>query len=164
MISTSPVSKASVLFVFVFLAICLPDILASQDLSGHAEKRRRFELLELKEDTYETEYNRLAEDGTLTDEKGQFSADIGTIAVPENRGDSDMRMIELPITRIRATGDRPAEPIFWLAGGPGQSNMSTFNYDYFISRHDHVMVGYRGVDGSVSLNCPEVMATPRWTS
>ncbi|MEE9170860.1 MAG: alpha/beta fold hydrolase [bacterium] len=139
-----------------FLAICPLIILASQDLHGRTEKRRPFELLELKEGTYETEYNRLAEDGTLTDEKGQFSADIGTIAVPENRGDSNTRMIELPIIRIRSTGDRPAKPIFWLAGGPGQSNMSTFNYDYFISRHDHVMVGYRGVDGSVSLDCPEI--------
>jgi len=156
MISTSPVSKASVLFVLFFLEICPLVILASQDLHGYTGKRRPFELLELKEGTYETEYNRLAEEGTLTDEKGQFSADIGTIAVPENRGDSNTRMIELPIIRIRSTGDRPAEPIFWLAGGPGQSNMSTFNYDYFISRHDHVMVGYRGVDGPVSLDCPEI--------
>jgi pimeloyl-ACP methyl ester carboxylesterase len=77
--------------------------------------------------------------------------------VPENHGDSGSRWIELPVVRIRATGTPLGEPIFWLGGGPGQSNMRTFDVDYFMEHHDHVMVGYRGVDGSVSLDCSEVI-------
>ncbi len=91
-------------------------------------------------------------------EERAYVADFITLSVPENRERQDSRTIELPIIRIRATGPEPAEPVFWFEGGPGQSNMDTFDFDYFIERHDHVMVGYRGVDGSVSLECPEVVA------
>ncbi len=76
--------------------------------------------------------------------------------VPENRSDSTSRLIELPVVRIRSEAENPEEPVFWLGGGPGQSNLGNFDYDYFIDRHDHVMVGYRGVDGPTSLDCPEV--------
>jgi len=85
-----------------------------------------------------------------------YPADCGTIVVPENRGDPDSRFITLPIIRVRATGDQPAEPIFWLSGGPGSSNMVVGGLEVFLDRHDAVMVGYRGVDGSVVLDCPEV--------
>jgi pimeloyl-ACP methyl ester carboxylesterase len=116
------------------------------------------ELVEpMKEGTYEAEYSTIAEDGTLGEKSGEFKADFGTIEVPENRRDPETRTIRLPITRIRATGEEPAEPIIWFEGGPGQSNMETFQYDYFLKEHDHVMVGYRGVDGSVSLDCKEVV-------
>ncbi|MCK4901018.1 MAG: hypothetical protein KAS38_19715, partial [Anaerolineales bacterium] len=57
--------------------------------------------------------------------------------------------------RIRATGDNPTEPIFWLAGGPGQSNMKFSRLEGLIDNHDIVLVGYRGVDGSSVLDCPE---------
>jgi pimeloyl-ACP methyl ester carboxylesterase len=117
-----------------------------------------FALVEpMKGGTCEAEYSTIADDGTLEEKSGEFKADFGTIEVPENRRDPDKRTIRLPIIRIRATGEEPAEPIFWFAGGPGQSNMETFRYDYFIPNRDHVMVGYRGVDGSVSLACKEVV-------
>lgn len=35
----------------------------------------------------------------------------------------DSRFIALPITRIRATGRHPVEPIYHLDGGPVVSNM-----------------------------------------
>jgi len=86
----------------------------------------------------------------------EYAADRGTLVVPENRSKPDSRLIALPVTRIRATGDNPTEPIFWLAGGPGQSNMEFSRLKGLIDNHDIVLVGYRGVDGLVVLDCPEV--------
>ncbi|NIM18798.1 MAG: alpha/beta fold hydrolase [Candidatus Latescibacteria bacterium] len=114
-------------------------------------------MIDLKEITYEIEHSTLTEQGALTAAKSFFLADSGTIALPENRNDPSTRMIELPIIRIRATGNAVGVPVFWFGGGPGRSNLSTFGFDYFIERHDHVMFGYRGVDGSISLDCPEVV-------
>lgn len=86
----------------------------------------------------------------------EYAADCGTLAVPENRNDPDSRLIALPVTRVRATGDNPTEPIFWFAGGPGGTNMSFSHLEGLIEDHDIVLVGYRGVDGSSVLDCPEV--------
>jgi pimeloyl-ACP methyl ester carboxylesterase len=60
------------------------------------------------------------------------------------------------LIRIHATGPRPAEPVFTFQGGPGASNAIEFPIASLLARHDLVMVGYRGVDGSVKLDCPEV--------
>jgi pimeloyl-ACP methyl ester carboxylesterase len=94
----------------------------------------------------------------------EYAADCGTLVVPENRADPDSRLIALPLTRIHGTGATPGDPIFWLAGGPGQSNMR-FSHpqdlDALIENHDFVLVGYRGVDGQVSLDCPEVSKAMR---
>lgn len=114
-----------------------------------------FQLLRLEGNTYEVEQYTLEGRERKVVERA-YAADFATLAVPENRRTPGGRQIELPVIRIRATGDDPAEPIFWLTGGPGRSNLDTFSSDFFIARHDHVMVGYRGVDGSVSLDCPEV--------
>ena len=91
----------------------------------------------------------------------EFAADCGTLVVPENRNDPDSRLIALPFKRIHATGSNPTEPIFKLAGGPGASNRFFYSRWFLpstglIDNHDLVMVGYRGVDGSVVLDCPEV--------
>lgn len=87
----------------------------------------------------------------------KYVADCGTLVVPENRADPNSRLIALPVIRIRATGSNLAEPIFWLQGGPGASNMRSSLVSWFIENHDIVLVGYRGMDGSVVLNCPEVV-------
>jgi pimeloyl-ACP methyl ester carboxylesterase len=87
------------------------------------------------------------------------AADCGTLVVPENREDSNSKLIALPITRIRAIATVPDEPIFWLGGGPGKSNMRfTHKEDLesLITNHDIVTVGYRGMDGSMVLDCPEI--------
>jgi pimeloyl-ACP methyl ester carboxylesterase len=89
-------------------------------------------------------------------ENGTYEADCGTLVVPENRADPQSRLIALPVTRIRARSDRPAEPIFRLEGGPGLTNMKFENASRFADDRDVVLVGYRGVDGSVRLDCPEV--------
>jgi pimeloyl-ACP methyl ester carboxylesterase len=91
-----------------------------------------------------------------TENGGGYAADCGTLVVPENRADPQSRLIALPVTRIRARSEDPAEPIFRLEGGPGLTNMEFERASRFAEDHDVVLVGYRGVDGSVRLDCPEV--------
>ena len=89
-------------------------------------------------------------------EDGSVPADCGTLIVAERAGHESGRLLALPVTRVRARSETPKEPIFFLTGGPGQSNM-TFEYaDRYIADHDVVLVGFRGLDGSVRLDCPEV--------
>ena len=89
-------------------------------------------------------------------EDGSYAADCGTLVVPENRADPQSRLIALPVTRIRARSDHPREPIFILQGGPGHTNMTFDKVSRYADEHDVVLVGYRGIDGSVRLDCPEV--------
>jgi pimeloyl-ACP methyl ester carboxylesterase len=87
----------------------------------------------------------------------EYAADCGTLVVPENRADPNARLIALPVIRIHTTGEQATEPIFRLAGGPGESNISGFSVvSWFIENHDIVLVGYRGMDSAVRLDCPEV--------
>lgn len=102
-------------------------------------------LINLSSCTYYNEY----EDTT-------YAADCGTIVVHENRHNPASRLITLPIIRVRATGSNPTEPLFWLQGGPGGSNYVDSETDGLLEKHDLVMVGYRGVDSDIQLNCPEV--------
>ncbi len=89
----------------------------------------------------------------------EYAAECGTLVVPEKRGDPGSRLIALPVMRIPTTGNDSTEPIFWLNGGPGQSNMR-FSHPQdlaaLIEEHDFVLAGYRGVDGQVVLDCPEI--------
>ena len=89
-------------------------------------------------------------------EDGTYAADCGTLVVPENRADPDSRLIALPVTRIKAETDDPGEPVFYLEGGPGGTNMEFPGASRFAGDRDVVLVGYRGVDGSERLDCPEV--------
>ena len=89
-------------------------------------------------------------------ERGDHAADCGTLVVPENRHDERSRLIALPVTRIRARTQHPGAPIFRLEGGPGLTNMTFPAASRFAERRDVVLVGYRGVDGSSVLDCPEV--------
>jgi pimeloyl-ACP methyl ester carboxylesterase len=93
---------------------------------------------------------------TYSTENGSYEADCGTLVVPENWADPSSRLIALPVTRIKARSADPAEPIFRLEGGPGITNMKFSRASRFAENHDVVLVGYRGVDGSVRLDCPEV--------
>lgn len=91
-------------------------------------------------------------------EKGSYRADCGTLVVPENRADPDSRLIALPVTRIRARSGHPGTPVFRLEGGPGITNMKFSKASRVAGNHDVVLVGYRGIDGSVRLDCPEVVS------
>jgi pimeloyl-ACP methyl ester carboxylesterase len=98
----------------------------------------------------------ILEDCDYATEKGSYAADCGTLVVPENRADAQSRLIALPVTRIHARADHPAEPVFRLEGGPGKTNMQFKNASRFAADRDVVLVGYRGADGSSVLDCPEV--------
>src|SRR5215211_2030949 len=89
-------------------------------------------------------------------ERGDYAADCGTLVLPENRMRRGSRLIALPVTRIRARSTHPLEPVFRLEGGPGLSNMEFPQASRFAEKRDVVLVGYRGVDGSSVLDCPEV--------
>ncbi len=95
---------------------------------------------------------------TYATEQGAMPADCGTLVVPENRASSKSRLIALPVTRILARSSHPLAPIFHLNGGPGITNMTFPQANRLTAQHDVVMIGYRGVDGSSVLNCPEVTA------
>ncbi|MEZ4503795.1 MAG: alpha/beta fold hydrolase [Dehalococcoidia bacterium] len=97
-------------------------------------------------------------------EAGTYEADCGTLVVPENRANPASRLIALPVIRVRALSEQPAEPIFTLWGGPGLTNLQFVYANRFAEQHDVVMVGYRGVDGSVRLDCPEVESALRHAS
>ena len=98
----------------------------------------------------------ILDDCQYATEQGNYDADCGTLVVPENRHKADSRLIALPVTRIRARSADPAEPIFRLQGGPGITNMTFPMASRYADKHDVVLVGYRGVDGSSKLDCPEV--------
>jgi uncharacterized membrane protein YdfJ with MMPL/SSD domain/pimeloyl-ACP methyl ester carboxylesterase len=87
---------------------------------------------------------------------GSYAADCGTLVVKENRHDPHSRLIALPVTRIRALSPHSGDPVFRLQGGPGITNMDFTAASRFAARHDVVLVGYRGVDSSTKLDCPEV--------
>ena len=93
---------------------------------------------------------------TFTLMNEEHAADCGTLIVPENRSAPNTRLIALPVTRLKAASDTPAEPVFWLAGGPGHENIIHYSLDGLTENHDFVMVGYRGIEGQVVLECPEV--------
>jgi pimeloyl-ACP methyl ester carboxylesterase len=92
-------------------------------------------------------------------ENGSYQADCGTLVVPENRHEADSRLIALPVTRIRARSANPALPVFRLQGGPGITNMVFPPASRFADTRDVVLVGFRGVDGSSKLDCPEVTSS-----
>ncbi|MFI5933779.1 hypothetical protein [Actinoplanes sp. NPDC051494] len=89
-------------------------------------------------------------------ESGTVRAECGTLVVPENRSDPASELIALPVVRIPAATEQPREPVFRLGGGPGSTNMTFPQAGRLTADRDVVLVGYRGVDGSRRLDCPEV--------
>ena len=88
-------------------------------------------------------------------ESGSYAADCGTLVVPENRANPKL-------APDRAAGHAHPGPlgaprgaaIFRLEGGPGVTNMKFPEASRFADDHDVVLVGYRGVDGSVAARLP----------
>ncbi len=89
----------------------------------------------------------------------QTDARCGTLTVPEDRANPGGRQISLNIAVIPAIKRNPApDPLFLLAGGPGQSAIEAFPamlpllYDIHESR-DIVLVDQRGTGQSNPLRC-----------
>lgn len=88
----------------------------------------------------------------------QFRMEHWELAVPENRHRRGARLIKLPLERITGVGDPQGVPVFWLGGGPGNSNLVgevPLWAEGILTGHPIITLGYRGVDGSVILRCPE---------
>jgi pimeloyl-ACP methyl ester carboxylesterase len=96
------------------------------------------------------------EPSSYTTESGSYPADIGTFVVPENRANPQSRLIALRLIRLRARSIPSTEPVFVLQGGPGFSNMNFPQASRYAEDRDVVLVGYRGIDSSTRLDCPEV--------
>ncbi len=90
--------------------------------------------------------------GTIYNNK----ADFGFIVVPENRNNSQSRLLQLPFILHHARNDSSCQPIFILGGGPGKSNLWSEMPEVFYAHNNVINVGYRGVDGEVKLKCPEI--------
>lgn len=85
-----------------------------------------------------------------------------TLAVPENRAAPDGRKIALKIAWVPADRDDAAEPdpVFMLAGGPGQSALQTYPqaapaFAETRKKRHIILVDQRGTGDSNSLQCKE---------
>jgi pimeloyl-ACP methyl ester carboxylesterase len=102
----------------------------------------------------------LLEDCVLTPPVGdQVDARCGVLAVPEDRSNPEGRQIELYVAVIPAIRRDPEpDPLFLLAGGPGQSAIETFPamIPFLFRIHekrDIVLVDQRGTGESNPLRC-----------
>jgi pimeloyl-ACP methyl ester carboxylesterase len=88
-------------------------------------------------------------------------ARCGSLSIPENRSARNGRTISIHFVVIPAKDPATKEPIFGIAGGPGQSAIDTFQ-EFFPgpsalaaahADHDIVLVDQRGTGRSNPLNC-----------
>jgi pimeloyl-ACP methyl ester carboxylesterase len=88
-------------------------------------------------------------------------AQCATLAVPENPAQPDGRMIDLALAWIPPDAEAEPDPVFMIAGGPGQSARESYPMvahafgDIARSRHI-LLLDQRGTGGSNPLFCPEV--------
>ena len=118
-------------------------------------KKRGFAFPEPSSELYDGAFNSVTQ--KMIYANTEYMVDLGTLTVLENRKAENARYIHLPVLRVRSNAEKPLEPVFCLTGGPGMSNIGHVGMKwYLMPDHDIVMVGYRGVDGSSVLSCPEV--------
>ncbi len=97
---------------------------------------------------------------------GGVTAQCGSITVPENRELSGGRQIELHFAIVRAESSLPEpDPIFMLAGGPGQAAMEVYPLllpllGNLSNDRDIVLVDQRGTGQSNPLACPQIEELP----
>jgi pimeloyl-ACP methyl ester carboxylesterase len=87
-------------------------------------------------------------------------AQCGTLRVAENPAAADGRKIDLNIAWVQADGDNElaTDPVFMLAGGPGQSATQTFPqvapaFKDVLDHRNVILVDQRGTGKSNPLNC-----------
>lgn len=89
-----------------------------------------------------------------------FSAECATLSVPEDPASPGGRAIELSVAVLPAISRAPApDPLFLLAGGPGQAATEAFvpllpALRQANQARDLVLVDQRGTGGSSALRCP----------
>ncbi len=89
---------------------------------------------------------------TIEINKQKFIQVDGFIEVLENRDKPDSKKLMLPVRIIKSSNVKAMEPVFYLDGGPGYSNLGTTENTELLQNHDFVFVGYRGADGNSILN------------
>ena len=82
------------------------------------------------------------------------------MSVPENRALPNGRKISLAIAWLPAKGDAEADPVFLIAGGPGQSALESFpmlaaELTDVRKKRNLILVDQRGTGGSNKLACPD---------
>ncbi len=91
-----------------------------------------------------------------------IEAQCGSLTVPENRQKLDGHTIDLNLAIIPARSSVPQpDPLFMLAGGPGQSAVESFPdvislLEDINEDRDIVLVDQRGTGKSNSLDCPNL--------
>lgn len=93
---------------------------------------------------------------TVTIQNQKFTQVDGWVTVPEDRSKPTGRQLTLPVRIIKSAGKAPAEPVFYLDGGPGNTNISQTSNVQLLQNHDVVYVGYRGVDGPFKLTTKKI--------
>lgn len=87
-------------------------------------------------------------------------AQCTTVTVPENPAAPDGRTIELALAWVPVEGEAAPDPVFFIAGGPGQSARAQYPVLAAafsdINRTRHILLlDQRGTGGSRPLVCPE---------
>lgn len=84
-----------------------------------------------------------------------LAARFGTLIAKENRYSNSSRQIGIPVIYVEPADTSAQElPVFVLGGGPGESNLNnTMFFEQLAQKHPIIMTGYRGVDGTVRLDC-----------
>lgn len=92
--------------------------------------------------------------------KDSLEAMCATYTVPEDRAAPDGRRIALNVAWLQASGggEKMADPVFFLAGGPGQSAVDTFPalnpvFREVRKQRDVILVDQRGTGKSNPLAC-----------
>src|SRR6188768_3555555 len=88
-----------------------------------------------------------------------FEAECATLSVPENPDAPDGRKIALRIALLESTAARPEpDPVFFLAGGPGQSALEAYPsvagaFRRVLQNRHVILMDQRGTGGSHKLEC-----------
>jgi len=116
-------------------------------------------------------------DTRLTIQKAPFTtrdgrtvdAERGTLEVPMRRsGGPDTTRVRLAFVRLRSASASPAEPVIFLAGGPGMSGIQAGRgrllalFEALRARHDVILLDQRGCGESTPrLDCTAGLRLPR---
>lgn len=90
----------------------------------------------------------------------RLAAECATVQLPENPAQPEGRSVGLRIARLKArTNDPAAEPLVFIAGGPGQSALEMFPavsaaFEKVRQQRPILLVDQRGTGASKPLHCP----------
>lgn len=99
----------------------------------------------------------------------EVEPECGYVTVPESRNTTDGATLKLGVMRLKSKQATNKSPLFMLAGGPGQAEITTVMYmllqpellGRLLEHRDIVMMEQRGTrNTSQYLDCPEVNSIP----